>query len=423
MNNITKLLKETTDHPFRVHTLERESYELFFVHRKVETVRATDTTTTKVTVYADHDGCRGEYTFTVYPSDSEAVLTDKIRDAEKKAALIKNKAFSLPAGERFEREISSSLSAEEPAALAAKIGRAVFAADVYEGGSINALEVFLYHDTVTVENSEGLYKQEKKYHAMLEAIPTWNLPDESVELYEAYRFTELNEAEITAEIDARMQEVRDRCHATKPEGAQADVVLNAKELETLFEEITNGLQYSSVYAKSNPFSRGDAVQKVAPDGDPLTLTMRGEMKGSTASALFDADGVSLGERTVIRGGQVVDYFGGNRFAQYLGEPVTGLLPCMDVETGTLTDAELESGRYFECVSMSGLQVDVVNDYIGGEVRLAYLHENGRKTPLTGISISGKLSEVLSDMRLSDRRTIFGAYGGPAKARLRHIEIV
>ena len=61
MNNIIGFLKENNEASgYRVVSLKKETYELFFVHRKLETVRATDTTTTNVTVYVNHDGKTGD---------------------------------------------------------------------------------------------------------------------------------------------------------------------------------------------------------------------------------------------------------------------------------------------------------------------------------------------------------------------------
>ena len=72
--------------------------------------------------------------------------------------------------------------------------------------------------------------------------------------------------------------------------------------------------------------------------------------------------------------------------------------------------------------MSGLQVDFYNDYIGGEVRLAYYHDGSKTIPVTGISISGKLSEVLNHIRLSAETAVHNGYSGPRKALLSQMQI-
>ena len=128
--------------------------------------------------------------------------------------------------------------------------------------------------------------------------------------------------------------------------------------------------------------------------------------------------------TVIKNGEVVAYHGTSRYAQYLGLEKTGALPCTSLASGTLTREALANRTYLEVVSMSGLQLDTNNDYIGGEVRLAYLYDGeGGKTPITGISLSGKLSEALATLRLADECTTTSSYRGPAFALLGGIEIV
>ena len=73
--------------------------------------------------------------------------------------------------------------------------------------------------------------------------------------------------------------------------------------------------------------------------------------------------------------------------------------------------------------MSALQVDVYNDYIGGEVRLAYYYDGQKVIPLTDVSISGKLSEALKSMRLSNTTTVRDSYEGPDRALFRNISIL
>jgi PmbA protein len=72
--------------------------------------------------------------------------------------------------------------------------------------------------------------------------------------------------------------------------------------------------------------------------------------------------------------------------------------------------------------MSGLQLDLYTNYIGGEIRLAYYHEGNTAVPITGISISGKLDEVLSSIRLSRNTAVYGSYSGPEKAILHNLTI-
>ena len=408
---------------YRINTVKTESSELFFVHKALETVRSTDTTDIKVTVFLAHDGKLGDVSFSVYPSYTDGDIKAEIEKAKKRAALIFNESYELPCGETGSFKVESNFENYRTDELGGKIAEAVFAADKYEGGSINALEIFIYKDIVSVVNSRGIDKTEVKYRAMVEAIPTWNGGEESVELYEAYNFTEFSRDAVIAEIDGKMREVRDRLAAVKPaEKMSCPVVLCAPEVASLVEELAFELNYGKIYNRSNAFSVGDEIQKNAK-GDKLTVTMRGKMKGSVSSASFDGDGATLTDTKVIEDGRAVGSFGSVRYASYLGKESTGDLRCVSAECGTLTDEALRSAPYFKCVSMSGLQLDIYSDYIGGEVRLAYYFDGEKEIPVTGISISGKLSEALSGMRLSVDETVYEGYKGPKYAVFDSIEIV
>lgn len=424
MINLENILKETKNvDDFRIVTRRSESYELFYVHRKLETVRATDATETDVTVYVKHDGFLGDSAFTLYSGATEGDAKKKIAAAAERAKLVCNKPYELPSGGFKIAELPTNITEYSLQELASLIAEAVFAADCYEEGSINATEIFLYADTTVIVNSRGTRKTQVKYHAMIEAIPTWNAGGQSVELYEDHRFTEFDADAITAEIDRKMQEVRDRRSAVKPETPRTvDVVLNPHEIASFLRRLTSQLDYSVVYSGSNLYKIGDDLQKDST-GDKLNITMTGALKGSVHSAAFDADGMTLTDTQVVTDGVVSHFYGSTRYAQYLGETPTGALGCMKLRKGTMTADDLAKHTYVECASLSGLQVDLRNDYIGGEIRLAYLHEGDQVTPITGISMSASVSQVLKSVQLSDSVSVSGAYEGPEKMLLRNVAIL
>ncbi len=407
---------------WKINTHWKESYELFFIKGKLETVRCTDTCDTQVTVYADHDAFKGEAQFFVYPSTTEEQIAEKVQEAVDQALLIHNKAYSLPAGETGEFAVESNFAEYEPAELAAKIANIVFDANTVENGSLNSVEIFINKHTENIVNTSGLNKTQIRYDAMVEAIPTYNGASESVELYEQYNFSSLAEQALYTEIAGKMAEVKARFEAVKPDHPiNCPVVLNVQELGDLFRNIAYDLNYASVYSHSNLFHKGDTIQKDIT-GDPIGITMAGSVPGSVRSSAFDGDGLNLGSIRIVENGKAVNYFGSNRYGQYLGEVPTGNLPCMVVDTGSADLAELSERNCLEVISMSGLQVDFFSDYIGGEIRLAYLHENGKVTPVTGISISGKLSAVIPSIRLSRQSMVRGGYCGPDKALLTGMKI-
>ncbi|MBQ9299245.1 MAG: hypothetical protein IJ214_01920 [Clostridia bacterium] len=425
MSDIKALLARNTNvDGWRITEKATVSYELFFVHKNLETVRATDTVDTSVTVYVDHDGKKGDSTFSVYRSMSEADINKKIETAAGRARLVFNEPYDLPGAGTLDAQLPTNMRDEDPKALARKIADAVFAADTLAGGSINACEIFLYRDTLRVINSRGVDKTQRLWRVMIEAIPTFTTEKESVELYEDYRFTQFDPEKITAEIASRMAEVRDRALAVKPQTPMTvNVLLRPREIRRLAWELADDLGYGAVYAHANLHKQGDDLQENG-DGDKLTVTLRGVVNGSERSAYFDDDGTALRDTRVIRDGIVENYYGSSRFGQYLKIPEpSGVLPCLSLAAGTLKAEEIKKAPYIECVSLSGLQVEMYSDYIGGEIRLAYYFDGEKKIPVTGISMSARLSEVLKHLLLSDQVCVDGAYEGPDKLLLKDVAVL
>ena len=229
-------------------------------------------------------------------------------------------------------------------------------------------------------------------------------------------------AHASGEIAQKLLEVKARASAVKPDFAMdCKVILNKQELGELFGTIARELNFATVYAHAGVFQKGDDIQ-TAPTGDPITITMAGSVPGNIRSGHFDGDGMTLKDTVIVENGKAVAYYGDNRFGQYLKEQPTGNLRCIQVAPGSVCENCLTAAPYLEVLSMSGLQVDLFNDYIGGEVRLAYYRDGEAKIPVTGISITGSLKQVLSSIRLSGQIAVDDGYTGPAKAILRDMKI-
>ncbi len=424
MRNIKEIFDNAKGlYGYRIIENNVSSYELFFVHKNLETVRSTDSKATYVTVYTEHDGRVGDSAFQIYQSMSEEDINRKIEEATARANLVSNEPYELVDEGTLNAELPTNLDKYEPKELGRLIADAVYAADTVPGGSINALEIFIYKDVKRVINSRGVDKTQTSYRVMIEAIPTFTDDKQSVELYEDYRFTVFEPEKLTAEIAEKMREVSDRARAQKPgKELNINVVLRPHEIVRLAAELAHDQGYGSIYMHANLHKEGDNLQE--GDCDKLNITMKSIIAGSERSAYFDDDGAQLFDTEVVKDGIVCGSFGSSRFGQYLKvERPSGDLKCISVGKGTLTDEEIKAEPYIECVSMSGLQLDLYNDYIGGEIRLAYYFDGEKTTPITGITMSAKLSEVLSSLRLSEKTDVSGAYEGPVKALLRGVSVL
>lgn len=413
MMNLEKLIllnKEVTG--YKINEVKSESFQLFFVHKSLETIRNNDTKTVEVTIYVNHDGAIGDSNFKVYTAYTDEEIKEKIAQAVAKAKLVSNEPFELPSKEVIDYPSDSNFENYSLEELAKLTEEAVYKADSYKDGSINALEIFITKSIKAVKNSNGLNKSEVTYDAMIEAIPTWNGERESVELYEQYHFNEFDSDMITSEIDDKMKAVKARYEAIKPESLpEVNVLLRPEEMGTLLSDVLMDLNYRVVYFKANKNPVGTNLQEGAK-GDLLNVSGVARVKGSVESRFFDSDGTKLNDTLIIEAGIAKRYWGGMRYAQYLKMEPTGNLPIFKLALGNRSVDELKKEPYLEVVSMSGIQVDLLSDYIGGEVRLGYYFDGTKVKSVTGISISGSLSNVLKNMYLSNEEEKQGRYSGP-----------
>ena len=200
MIDIEALLKNTPDlYGYNIKETRKSSAETFYVlgHKK-ETVRFTETTDISITVYVKCAQFIGDSRFKVYEDMSENEVKEKISSAVSRAKLVKNQAYVLPVGGKEEYILPSNLSEAPIEEMTDKIATAVYSATMFEHGDINALEVFVTKEEISVKTSTGIDKKQSKYKAMVEAIPTWTENGQSVELYEQINFSHFDPQKITS---------------------------------------------------------------------------------------------------------------------------------------------------------------------------------------------------------------------------------
>lgn len=401
-----------------IEEVDRETYQLYFVKENVETVRSGSFKDIAVTVFVKHDGKLGDAKVNVSPSSSSEEISEVIDNAITNAMNVYNEPYELVKDEKCEFK-GTNKSLKE---MAEDIRDAIFSVKGSNGSKLNATEIFVNKINRHVLNSNGLDKKETKYHCMIEAIPTFDKKDSSVEIYAQKNFSDFTKEEISTYIKEKLYEVEARANAKKLELDKVlDVTIRAEELSEVLDEYSWQLGYSTLYSHSNIINVGDDIQK--GNGDKLTITMKNKVSGCSNSVEFDSEGSSFKETIIIKDGKAVNVFGGNRFAQYLNKPNTGNLPINVVNTGTLSKDDLKNKTYLECLQFSGIQCDILNDYIGGEVRLAILHKDGLEIPVCGFSIAGKLSEVINEIKLSKDKDTLPYYSGPAFALLKDLQIL
>ena len=399
---------------WKVVATKKQSCELFYVGKAVETTRATDLCSYDVTIYIDKDGMRGESKFAVAPHMSEDEISKLIESNVFAASFALNPFFELPKPEPMPEKPSSSNLKERPfAEIIADIGDAVMAGNHLENGSLSATEIFLYRTDIEIRNSNGVKDHQIGSECRIETIPNYVKGEEEVEVYVPISFECFDAKELTRKIEDALVLCKDRAEAVPmPFHGSLPVVIEEEEgITYFFDAILDDLDYQSVYTKSNLFELGQDLQEGG--GDPLNLELDPMVPGALGSRPFDSDGVALFPVRLIENGVVKARFGSHQFGYYLKEKrPTGRIPVMVVKPGSVEETDLKKGPYLRCVRFSGMQADLMNNFFGGEVRLGYYFDGEKEIPVTGFSIQGDFLAALKTMRLSKQTMTLENYQGP-----------
>lgn len=413
---------------YQIAITEEVRHEAYFVLGKRETVRNTDVTSYAVTVFKkmskDGKELLGSSTFNVPYTLSQKALAKKIEEALYSASFVENKAYEIPTGDGKKHTFHSPEITDDPWKTIDTVAE-IFHGYAKPGKKFNALEIFLIASKVRIINSKGVDYTKNSAVLEVEAIPSFDghKPEDpvnqKVELYRYFRYREINLDTIRADAQHALEEVEARFNATKiPALGTIDVIIKDEEVISLCNDLISDLSYAGVYNHATDKKIGDVLQTV-DKGEKLTIGLDKRYPADK----FDGDGVLLTPVTVIKNGKVESYYGGNRFAQYLGVKPTGNLGGLKVALGKTSKEDLFKGPHIEIISLSGIQLDIYSSYIGGEVRLAYYFDGTKKIPVSGFSFSGNLFKTLENIRISQDQYVTTTYVGPKYIRLPSVEVL
>ena len=129
------------------------------------------------------------------------------------------------------------------------------------------------------------------------------------------------------------------------------------------------------------------------------------------------------DRALLENGVMRSTHGSNRFCRYLGAEPTGDYRKYSCDNpGTMSFAEMQKRPCLWAVTFSGFEMDSFSGHFGGEIRLAYLIEDGKMTPVTGGSINGSILEAQKDLVFSTDRYAEIGYDGPYAILLKNVAV-
>lgn len=414
---------------WKINATETESCELFYVDKRLETNRATDSFDYLVTIYVDKGELRGTATFTYYPFMDEKQIKEKIDEAVFASQFTFNKFFDIPSPSEVKLEDApTNLNKKSFNKIIKDVQKSIFKADKFKDGYLSATEIFLYKNIITIVNSKGVNLSYTKYYGNIETIPSWKAKEDEVELYNMIQFSSFDPKDITNQIKEALllAKARAKAKALKVKKLPEDIsiIIQDEEVEQLFQSFAMDLNYAAKYQRYNHYEIGSSVQGDNILGTKLNLTMMPNYENAMNSSPVDADGVILKEVELIKDGVAINRYGSYKFGYYLGikEP-TGDIPVIVVKEGNISIEDMKKKPYIRCVRFSGMQLDLDSGFIGGEVRLGFYFDGQKEIPVTGFSISGDFHQLKGQMVFSKETTTRPNYHGPKFIQIKGMHII
>lgn len=399
-----KSYKEISD--FELIETNRKSKELFYVLKRLEMNRTVDVKTRNVTIYVQKDGKIGSSNISILACDDIASLNKKIESAILKAKTVLNKYYELPKNEVSIDDANKKFDLDE---IASKLSKIVFRIKDDPNGWINSTEIFVSEINKEFISSNNIHHKSKSLQIQIEIVPTYKNGDEEFEQYRLYESNVPNYKEIERKVKGILTKAKLRSSAKtlKEVKLPKDIKVLVKNdmIISLMDNFKDNLSYAEVFTGTSHYKLGDTLSN-----NKFTMTLKQNAKGCYASRSFDSHGVNLKNKTIVKDGRVIAYWGDPKYGYYLNEKkISGDLPLVEVKA---KGVDFEKEKHLIIETFSSPQLDETSGYFGGEVRLARYFDGEKYIPLTGLSISGNIYKDIKDVAFSNRIVTLNNYKGP-----------
>ncbi len=418
---IINALKEENIDTYIVNEVEIQSTEMFFVKKTLDMTRISDTREYTVTVYNDdeQDGTkmRGASDCTIYAGMTEDEIRTALKGAYYAAGFARNPRYELIDGTKEDMVYSkSSIAGVAPEQAAGIMSEALFKNDNSETAFINSAELFVVKKVMKIYNSCGVDYSYDSYRVKGEFVVQCTKPAD-VELYEDFKYDELDGAALSALVEEKLKIVADRAKAdTAPKAGEYNVILSGKSIASLLGIYTSRADASQIYSQYSTYEVGAKIQGETIKGEAINLVLK-------SSVPYNEAGIKMKDCELIKDGILERIKGELRFSQYLGIEPTGSFDKKVLLNGSMAFEDMKKmEKVLHVVSFSDFSCDSFTGHFAGEIRLAYLYENGEVKVVTGGSVNGSLFEIHDNLLFSKEKYADANYEGPYAVLINRVQV-
>jgi predicted Zn-dependent protease len=416
-----------------VRHIVTQGVQVYAVPKDIEAQRTVGSESYKVDVLSNTTGPNGS---PAIGSGDVTILSDDdvnaaIDQAALVASMVANPVHSIPGPASFPDVllVDNELKKDPVSAMAKLMDDIRSTAAKDSKVRLTAAECFGDINTTHLVNSKGIDVEQESTEVAAEFVLQSKKDDRETESFVEMTRRRIADLHPVDEIELRSKYTLDLLEASAPPTRQGAVVLRNDVLATFMagsslsgSVIQTLSAASSKYAKISSWEIGKSVFKGDVKGDPLTVWANRQIPYGTSSNRFDNEGLPAQRIELIKDNNLVTFYAGQRYAEYLNVPATGAFGSIELPPGKISASTLLEEPYIEVIQFSWFNPDFVTGDFATEIRLGYLVENGVRKPFKGGVLIGNYMEALADVRWSAETGFFGDYFGPHTARFSNLKV-
>lgn len=403
--------------------------ELFYTAERLDMARSKDIRRGSLTVYADGklpDGGpgRGASVVSVPAGVGAAELAAIVDRALERARFSLSPAWALPAPSAGGTADGSGRRGSGPSLLdaAEALRDAVFSSYAGAGcrrsrdagAALAASELFLTARDRRVTTSAGADSAWSDLVSEAEfAVLGRGDGGTEVDLVESWSSGGSDPAGAAAAVETLLSRAADRARA-QPLGSIGGlpVVISGNALSEFFLHFFQRASAVQAMLGVSDVRIGGPLLSGPASGDALTIGVDPALPGSPENRPADGDGFPLARTVLAENGIVRALEGPARYASWLGVSPVGSCSSLWAAAGSVSAAQREAMDRLEALVFSDFYMNYASGDFGGELRLGVLHSGGKRTAVTGGSISGSIAEERTGFRFSAKTGRVGSFFGP-----------
>ena len=373
----------------------------------------------EVTVYRKLEDGKflGSATQEIAPTASDEDAQKIIADLYERAAYVKNPYFELN-----KKPVQGGGENFDPAKMARDFIETMQQIPETSGEDINSYEIFAESCTRRYVNSEGIDVTVSYPSSTVEVVVNARNNDHEIELYRMYTSGTCDKENLVKEISKTLSYGKDRLVAVPtPALDKATVLFTTADTVEIYKWFAIKAHAMFKYRGYSDWEKGKAICENV-EGDTFTIKVVKELPNSSYNAPVDSQGAEIRDMYILKDNVPENFWGDVQFRYYLGVQDSFIATNFAAEGGELSESELRGGNYLEPVEFSDFSVDPITGDIAGEIRLAYWHEGDKVTPVTGGSVSGTLTNLIKNVRLSKELSQYDTAIVPSAVRIENVTV-